>query len=144
VALGSLSLPVPVPRPPVYSGPRSGRIIWTGSMGRRGVVEIEGSHASIGSVRGALPAVPVTIQVSPAEFSPGKLVILSDDESSNNRRENPSAANGWNATVFQWEPERAEKLVILESPNPSNEFKRLVIRNDARACSVIVVDWNVR
>jgi hypothetical protein len=144
VAFATLPIPLAVLRLPTYSGPRSGRLIWTGSMARRGVVEIEGSRPSIGSLIGALPGVPVNVRVSPAEFSSGGLVVHSSDAAANRRRENPAAANGWNATVFEWDPERARALVVIEAPNPSNEFKRLVIRNDARTCPVIVVDWNVR
>jgi hypothetical protein len=144
IAMGSLPIAAPAPKPPGYSGPRSGRIIWTGSMGHRGVVEIEGSHASIGSISGGLPGMPVTLRISPAEFSSRGLTVHSGDPSINNRREAASAANGWNATFFQWEPDRARELVVLEAPDPSNEFKRLVVRNDARTCSVIVVDWTVR
>jgi hypothetical protein len=135
---------LPAPRPASYTGPQSGRIIWTGSMGRRGVVEIEGSRSSIGSMTGALPGVPVSVRVSPAEFSPGGLVVHTFDAANNGRVESASALNGWNVTVFRWEPDRARELVVLEEPNPSNDFKRLVVRNDARACPVIMVEWAVR
>jgi len=143
----ALALPpgvVPTPKRPAYSGPRYGRIIWTGSMQRRGVVEIEGARSSIGSISGGLPGVAVTVKVSPAEFSPQGLLVHSMDASANNRRETASASNGWNATLFRWEPERARELVVLEAPNPSNEFKRLAVRNDARACKVMLVEWTVR
>jgi hypothetical protein len=36
------------------------------------------------------------------------------------------------------------EIVVLETPAAINEFKRLVLRNDARACSVLVIDWEVR
>lgn len=150
--VGSLALAMPAPgaippgtpRQPVYNGPRFGRIIWTGAIGRRGVVEIEGAHASLGSLSAGLPGVPVTLRVSPADFSEQGLVIHTDDGSYNGRREIASAANGWNATVYRWEPALARELVVLEAPNPSNDFKRLVVRSDARSCRVIVVEWNVR
>jgi hypothetical protein len=113
-------------------------------MSRRGVVEIEGSRASIGSLSGGLPGIPVAIRVSPAEFSSQGLLVYSADVSSDRRREQPSVDNGWNATRFQWEPSRARDLVVIEAPNPSNDFKRLVVRNDARTCSVMLVEWSVR
>ena len=119
-------------------------MIWTGSMGRRGVVEIEGAHASIGSLSGGLPGVPVGLRISPAEFSSQGLIVDTADVSYNERREIASAANGWNATIYRWEPARARELVVLEAPNPSNNFKRLVVRNDARSCRVMVVEWSVR
>jgi hypothetical protein len=131
------------PRLPVYTGPRSGRMIWTGSMGRRGVVEIEGAHASIGSLSGGLPGVPVSVRISPADFSARGLIVHTGDVAYNERREIASAANGWNATIYRWEPDRARELVVLEAPNPSNDFKRLVVRNDARSCRVMLVEWSV-
>lgn len=134
----------PAPPRPVYSGPRSGRLIWTGSMERHGVVEIEGSHSSVGSLAGGLPGVPVTIRVATAEFSSEGLVVHTPDAAADGRREAPSAANGWNATFFQWMPDRARELVVLEAPNPTNDYERLVVRNDARACSVMLVEWSVR
>jgi len=135
---------VPTPRQPAYSGPRSGRIIWTGAIKRRGVVEIEGAHPSIGSIIGGLPGVPVTVRVSPAGFSSRGLVVYTADISSDGRVETGSASNGWNATLFRWEPDRARELVVLEAPNPSNDFKRLAVRNDARTCDVVLVEWSVR
>ena len=134
----------PAPPRPLYAGPRSGRMIWTGSLARRGVVEIEDSHASVGSLEGALPAVPVTVRVSLAEFAAQGLLVHTSDAAENNRREPASAANGWNSTLFRWEPGRAPELVVLEAPNPTNDYKRLVVRNDARTCSVILVEWSVR
>jgi hypothetical protein len=133
--------PLAQPRP--YSGPRSGRLIWTGSLTRRGVVEIEGSHASIGSLIGGLPGVPVTYGVSPAEFSAVGLVVYTGDSAKAGRREPASRANGWNATRFEWSPERAGQIAVLETPNASNEFRRLAVRSDARTCSVIVIEWGV-
>ena len=129
---------------PVYSGPRSGRMIWTGSMGRRGVIELEGNHASNGSVSGALPGVPVAIRAVPAEFSREGLVAFTADALRTGRPEAPSAGNGWNALHFKFDGERARQLVVLEAPNRANEFKRLVLRNDGRDCPVVVVDWTVQ
>ena len=135
---------LPPARPNVYTGPRSGRIIWTGSMSRRGVVEIEGAHASIGSLAGGLPGVPVNLRVSPADLSPRGMLVYTSDASRNQREEPASAANGWNRTLFRWEPERARELVILEAPAAANGFQRLVLRNDSRTCELIVIEWNAR
>lgn len=135
---------MPAPPRPVDPGPRSGRMIWTGALARHGVVEIEGSHASVGSLEGGLPGVPVTIHVAPADFSSQGLLVHTSDAANHDRRERASAANGWNSTVFRWDPDRARELVVLEAPNPTNDYKRLVLRNDARACSVILVEWSAR
>ncbi len=133
----------PVPAPPSYQGPRSGRLIWTGELARRGVVEIDGAHASIGTLSGALPGVPVVLKLHPAEFGPGGLVAYTADSGSH-AREAPGPGNGWNATQFATDPARVRELAVLESPNPSNDFKRLVLRNDARNCPVILVEWSVK
>jgi hypothetical protein len=137
-------LPFSVPtQQPVFNGPRSGRLIWTGSLGRRGVVEIEGGHASVGTLTGALPGVPVAYTVLPAEFEGDGLMVYTSDAARNGRGEPASTANGWNATRYRWEPERVRAIAVLEAPNPSNDFKRLVLRNDSRNCSVILIEWSM-
>jgi hypothetical protein len=141
-----LSLP-PVLQPPSpvkYAGPRTGRLIWTGSLGKRGVVEIEGAQASIGSLSGLFPGVPLSCTVSPAEFNGTGLTVYSSDRGKAGRKEPPGRDNGWNAMQFLFDPVRARELVVLEEPNPTNDFKRLVVRSDARTCSVVVLDWTVR
>jgi hypothetical protein len=139
------SLPVAAPAPPLYSGPRSGRLIWTGSLGKRGVVEIDGAHASVGSLVGALPVgVPLSLRVSPAEFGSGGLVVYTTDAARNQKHEPAGGANGWNATTFEWDPQRAAQITILEPPGRNNDYRRLVLRNDARRCPVIVIEWSVR
>lgn len=136
------ALNLPAARPAI-SMQRSGRIIWTGSLDRRGVVEIEGTRATVGSLVGELPGLKVAYRVSPAEFVAGGLVVYTSDRAASHRTEPASKANGWNATRFEYDPQRARQLVVLEAPNASNEFKRLALRSDARNCSVIVVDWSV-
>ena len=130
-------------RPPAPRSPaRSGRLIWTGIVGRRGVIEIAGGRASTGTLAGALPGLPVRLRVSPAEFNRAGLVVYTNEGARHNSTERPSQANGWNAVSFLFDPERVRELVVLEVPNPSNDYARLVIRSDARSCSVIVVDWS--
>ena len=136
--------PSSIPAPPPYQGPRSGRLVWTGELARRGVVEIDGGQPSVGSLTGTLPGVPVVLRIHPAEFGPGGLVVYTADPGVNRRNELPAASNGWNLTRFSLEPARARELAVLESPNASNGFKRLVLRNDARSCSVILVEWSVQ
>jgi hypothetical protein len=134
----------PAPAAPVYSGPRSGRLIWTGSLGRRGVVEIDGAKASVGTLLGTLPGVPVNLTISPAQFGEKGLVIYTNDAGRNLRREPAGSSNGWNATTFEWDPERVRQIAVLEAPHSTNSFERLVLRNDARNCAVIVIEWSVR
>jgi hypothetical protein len=145
----------PVPRPaptastpavsaPSYTGPRSGRMIWTGVLTRRGVVEIEGNHSNTGSLAGALPGMPVSIRVSPSEFGRNGLVVFTGDAAKAGRREPPGAANGWNAVEFQKDAERERGLQILEPPNRANDYSRLVLRSDLRNCAVILIDWTLQ
>jgi hypothetical protein len=134
----------PKPASIPYSGPRSGRLIWTGELGRRGVVEIEGTHASIGSLSGSLSGVPALFRVWPAEFTRDGLAVYTGDSAARGHTEPPSQSNGWNPVNFQFDPVRARELVVLEAPSRVNDFNRLVLRNDARACPIIVVDWTVQ
>ena len=141
--------PPPAPTPkvtpvgPSYTGPKSGRLIWTGQLARRGVIEIEGGRVSVGSLSGALSGVPSDYRIAPAEFTHNGLAIYTSDSTLNGRKEPPSKENGWNTVHFEFSPERSGELVVLEAPSRINNFNRLVLRNDAKTCPVIVVDWNV-
>jgi hypothetical protein len=126
---------------PSHASPPSGRLIWTGTMRRHDVVELDGKFASIGSLNGALPGVPVSLIILPAEFSSGGLVVYTTDAKKHNRVEPPSAGNGWNKTTYIWDPERVKQLAVMEAPNANNRFSRLALRNDARRCSMILIDW---
>jgi hypothetical protein len=127
------------PLPPV----RSGRLIWTGGLSKKGVVEIDGSHPSLGSLAGALPGLPVALRVLPGEFSRGGLIVYTTDRGRAGKSERPSKSNGWNATEFRLDDTRARQVVILETPNRSNDFKRLVLRNDGRDLPVVLIDWSI-
>jgi hypothetical protein len=133
-----VSLPEPVRSPAKH---RSGRMIWTGYLARRGVVEFDGSSATVGSLTGALPGVASKLAVFPAEFKDDGLVVYVTDASRHNRSESPSPSTGWNRLRYEWDPQRVEQITVLEAPNASNQFSRLALRNDRRSCSVIVVDW---
>jgi hypothetical protein len=119
-------------------------LIWTGELGRRGVVELEGTRASIGSLSGSLSGAPAVYHVWPAEFTRDGLAVYTGNTAERGRKEAPSKSTGWNPVNFQFDPERARELVVLEAPNRVNDFNRLVLRNDARACPIIVVDWTVQ
>jgi len=123
---------------------RSGRLIWTGRLDPHAVVEINGAHAGFGSVSGSWPGSPAEFRVDPAEFTRDGLVIYTTDSAANGRTEPPSKANGGNPVWFAFDPLRAGQLVVLEAPNQRNNFNRIVLRNDAKTCPVIVIDWNTR
>ena len=108
------------------------------------MVEIEGGRASIGSLSGSLSAQPSTVHVWPAEFTREGLAVFTMDGAAHGRKEQPSMANGWNSVRYQFDPVRSRELVVLEAPNRVNGFDRLVVRNDARSCPVIVVDWSLQ
>ena len=46
-----------------YTGPRQGRLIWTGDLARHGVIQMDGSRVSPGSLAGALPGVPLLLRI---------------------------------------------------------------------------------
>jgi hypothetical protein len=132
------------PRPEALPAPRSGRLIWTGKLDPHAVVEINGAHASFGSVTGSWPGGPAEFRVDPADFTRDGLVIYTSDGAANGRTEPPSKSNGGNRVSFAFDPVRAGQLVVLEAPNQRNDFNRIVLRSNAKACAVIVVDWNAR
>jgi hypothetical protein len=65
----------------VYDGPTSGTIRWSGSLERNQTLVIDGKQASIGSVDGELPGVPVNVALT--------------DEQRFAITQFPSPANGW-------------------------------------------------
>jgi len=134
--------PPPPSRSAPASLPRTGRLIWTGTLARRGVVEIEASHTSAGSLAGGLPGVPIFVRVLPAEFSQNGLVVYTNDRSKAGATERPTKANGWNTMHFRYDPARVVELVVIEAPNRTNDFSRLVLRNEGRDYSVVVIDWS--
>jgi len=119
----------------------SGRLIWTGTLLRGGVVEFDGKSVSVGSLSGALPGLPITFTVSPAEFREDGLVVYTADPARNNQIELPSDHNGWNRVKFIWDPEHAHEIKVLEPPNASNRFSHLALRADARRCYVLLIEW---
>src|SRR4051794_1325080 len=139
--------PAPPPKAPASvktALPHSGRMIWIGNLPRKGVLELDGKAATIGSISGALPGVPVNLSVTPAEFGDDGLLVYTTDPKLQNRVEPPSAGNGWNKITFLWDPERVRQIEILEPPNQSNSFSRLALRSEARRCSMLFINWTVR
>ena len=147
-----LLVPAPPPAPPPKAAPaparpatpRSGRLIWTGTLARQAIVELDGRLASVGSLNGMLPGAPVSLSITPAEFGPDGLVVYTTDASRHNRVEPASAGTGWNRVTYIWDPERVRQISVLEAPSPNNGFNRLALRNDARRCSMILIDWTLR
>jgi proteasome lid subunit RPN8/RPN11 len=136
----------PAPRPadakPGYSGPISGRLIWTGRLARGRSVSINGSQASTGYLTGELPGVPVRISAQPAELSDNGMVVYTARAAAA-RREPPGPLNGWNSTEFELDPNRAARVLVTEPPNAQTGWRKLTLRSDEAPVAVVVIDWKV-
>jgi TonB family protein len=51
------------PLPPRYNGPASGTLTWSGRLQKNTPVVFDGNQASQGSLTGALPGVPVIVEI---------------------------------------------------------------------------------
>ena len=140
----TIAKPAPPPAPAKPALPRSGRLIWTGRLDRHGLLEINGGHASSGSLAGSLLGIPADFRIEPAEFTRDGLMVYTTDGAANGRTEAPSQSNGWNAVEFAFDPVRVGTLKVLEAPDRANNFKRLVVLGESKSCPVIVVDWKAR
>lgn len=127
-------------RPATAAQPRAGRIIWTGLLHKGSVLFVEDKRCSSGAFTGALPGIPVRVHASPAELTDSGMIVYSGD-SKQSRSESPGAQNGWNYTVYAYDPRRAGELRVLETPAAQNGWKKVVIRTEARSTSIIVIDW---
>jgi hypothetical protein len=134
--LGSLA-------PPVLPTARSGRLIWSGTLARRGVLALVGSKPSSGSVSGSLPTSTAKLSVWPAESARDGLTVYVTDATRHNKTEAAGPSSGGKRLHYVWDPERVKQLKIAEAPNPDNQFGRLVVKNDGRTCAAIIVEWKV-
>lgn len=126
---------------PSYTGPQSGRIIWTGDLVGGSSLSIDGRQASAGVASGELPGVAVRISVYPADLSAHGLSVFTAGLP--RRSEPPGPQNGWNATSYSQDSRRAGELLVIESPVAQNGWKKVVLRNDGRSISVVLIDWRV-
>ena len=85
------------PAKPAYSGPRSGVIVWSGQLERNGLVEISGTAASSGTLRGELPGVPVIVEIEPKDVGVA---------------EAPSPQNGWKRLALRSRNRRLSVVTI--------------------------------
>jgi hypothetical protein len=121
--------------------PRAGRVIWTGLLHKGSVLFIEDKRCSSGVFTGALPGVPVRVHASSGELTDSGMIVYASDSKQSRPSESPGAQNGWNYTVYAYDPRRAGDLHVLEAPAAQNGWKRVVIRSEARSASIIVIDW---
>lgn len=132
----------PEPPPPAAPpGPAAGRIIWSGRLERRAVLHIEGRQASTGALSAPLPGRPAAVTAIPGELTSEGLRLYTADLRLAGRAEPPGPQNGWNATVYVWDPTRAAAVQVLEPPGEANGWNRMVLRSETRAHSVIVLRW---
>ena len=68
------------------AAPASGVVTWSGKLEKNGTITIDGTTASMGTLNGALPGVPVLIDVEPKDVGVA---------------EAPGPANGWRRLVFR-------------------------------------------
>lgn len=118
-----------------------GRLIWTGALQRNALLFFSSEGASSGILNGRLPGDPVKIRLQPAELVEGGIAIYSKDRIRSGDREPTSAWNGWNVVVREWDPSRIANVNVVEAPGPTNDWKRLVLRNGNRNLSVVIVEW---
>ncbi|MFN7920258.1 MAG: hypothetical protein U0Q16_09185 [Bryobacteraceae bacterium] len=130
---------------PVYTGPRRGRLIWSGYLAPNGSLTINGRNASSGTVNGALPGVPVRVSAFPAEFSRGGLSVYSANQQLAQQEvvESRSAQNGWMNTRYQYDPARARSVQVSVPPSAGSGNRQVQLRGGDQAVSVIVIDWEV-
>jgi hypothetical protein len=136
------SNPQPEPSAGAYSGPSSGRVIWTGYLRRGDSVTIEGRRATEGTLNGTLPRAPLRVTIYPGDLSGGGLRVYRS-YASRNSFEPKSAANGWQATRFVYDAERAGGVLVAQTPSGGNGYK-LIFRCIGKPVSVVLIEWRVQ
>ena len=121
--------------------PDIGRLIWTGALQKNALLSFSADGASSGILNGRLPGDPVKITLHPAELVEGGIAVYSKERQRFAASEPPSAWNGWNVVVHDWDPRRIAEVNVVQAPSPANDWKRLVLRNGSQNLSVLVVEW---
>ena len=119
----------------------AGHLIWTGALRKNALLSFSPAGASSGILNGRLPGAPVKISIQPAEFVDGGIAVYSKNRDRSGASELPSAWNGWNVVVYDWDPKLIAEVNVVEAASPANDWKSLVLRNGDRNVSVIVVEW---
>jgi proteasome lid subunit RPN8/RPN11 len=138
--------PAPMlPKLPAAANPQkmapalSGRTMWTGELGRGGILMIDSGRPSIGVLNGTLPRGPIRINAHPAELIDGGIVVYTGS-TKQALSEPPNARNGWNLTIYRNDPKRMRDITVIESPSEKNDW-RLVLRGGTRNVGLIMLDW---
>jgi phosphatidylserine decarboxylase len=131
--------PAPATHPPAQ--PASGRVIWIGRLQKNQTLIIKGKNCSTGTLVGELPSRPIKFSLSPGDLSSDGIVLYtSNSQYANNVVEPPGAGNGWNKTVYTWNPKFASDVAVEETPSAQNGWSG-VLRGKNPKISVIVIDW---
>jgi hypothetical protein len=139
---GTPSLPAPPATPtptPAAAKLSSGRAIWTGVLPRGAVLLFDGRRPSAGAITGRLPQRRSRVRVFPADLTPAGIVVYTDG--SKQQVEPPGAGNGWNLTMYRADPKRSREVTVVEAPNQSNNWQKLMVRSEQRPISMLVVEW---
>ena len=142
-AMAPVAASIPARTPAVVPHtPASGRVIWIGRLQKNQQLAITGKNCSTGTVVGEFPGRPFKFSVSPGDLSNDGIVLYTSNlQYANNVVEPPGAQNGWNKTVYTWNPKYANDVSVVESPAQPNQWARIVLRSKNPKISVIVIDW---
>ncbi len=122
--------------------PASGRVIWIGRLPKNQPVTISGKNCSVGTITGELPARAFRFSVSPGDLANDGIVLYTSNlQYANSVVEPPGAENGWNKTVYTWNPKYANDVSVEEAPTAQNGWNRITLRSKNAKISVIVIDW---
>ena len=134
--------PARVTAPRVAAAPSSGRVIWIGRLQKNQPLAITGKTSSTGTLIGELPARPFKFSISPGDLSSDGIVLYTSNlQYANSVVEPPDAQNGWNKTVYTWNPKFANDISLDEGPAAQNGWSRMVLHSKNPKISVIVIDW---
>ncbi len=134
--------PAPAAHTPAVQ-PASGRVIWIGRLQKNQTLIIKGRNSSTGTLIGELPSQPVKFSLSPGDLSSEGIVLYtSNSQYANNVVEPPGSENGWNRTIYTWNPKFASDVSVQETPSAQNGWSG-VLRSRNPKISVIVIDWAV-
>ena len=133
----------PVTPPVVRATRRSGRAIWTGTLSKGNFLLLDATRPSVGALTGEMFDGPSRIRIYPAELADGGIQVFTMDDRHRERPvvEPPSSRNGWNLTSYVLDPRRSRALTLVEGAGPQNGWRRLLVRNDGRPISMIIIDW---
>lgn len=140
-APSALSLGTTIAAPPPSRAPAAGRLIWTGSLRKGELLFIDGARPSSGALSGTLPGGPVSFKLRTGELSAGGMLIYTADRALAGKSESPHQSNGWNHTIYEYDPKRLRDVAVMESPRSENGWKKMVLRDLNRPVGVIILDW---